>query len=153
MQNKIIKAIFFLIFAPMALQAQSKDEAAVKAVITSLFEGMREADSAKVRAAFAPAAIMQTIRINGQGNTEVVGEKPDGFIQSIGNQPKNALNEQITFGAFHSDGLLATVVTPYKFYFKGNFSHCGINSFQLVQFADGWKIQYIIDTRRKTGCE
>jgi hypothetical protein len=83
---------------------------------------------------------------------EVLGDKPEAFIQSIGNQSKNVLDEQITFSSFHSDGVLATVVTPYKFFYNGNFSHCGVNSFQLVKFSDGWKIQYIIDTRKKTGC-
>lgn len=142
-----------LLLVQERLFAQDTDEAAVKAVIAQLFDGMREADSSKVRKAFAPGAMMQTIRSNGQSGVEVVGEKPDGFIQSIGKQTKDVLDEQITYASFHSDGQLATVVTPYKFYLKGVFSHCGINAFQLVKFTDGWKIQYIIDTRRKVGCD
>jgi hypothetical protein len=132
--------------------AQNNDETEVKAVISALFDGMRAADSAKVRTAFAPGAIMQTIRANGVSKIEVVGDNPEGFIQSIGKQSKDVLDEQITYASFHSDGQLATVVTPYKFYVKGVFSHCGVNAFQLVKFTDGWKIQYIIDTRRKTDC-
>lgn len=151
--RKNIVVILLLFGAPIFLMAQSKDEVDVKAVIASLFDGMREADSAKVRAAFAPGAIMQTLRSSGQNVAEVIGEKPDGFIQTIANQNKGVLDEQITYASFHSDGQLATVVTPYKFFYNGNFSHCGINAFQLVKFIDGWKIQYIIDTRRKTGCE
>ncbi|MCU0388749.1 MAG: nuclear transport factor 2 family protein [Chitinophagaceae bacterium] len=151
MKNLFAAFIFFIGF-PMLLHAQSNDEAEVKAVINSLFDAMRNADSAKVRAAFAPGAIMQTIKNNGTSPVEVLGDKPEAFIQSIGNQSKNVLDEQITFSSFHSDGVLATVVTPYKFFYNGNFSHCGVNSFQLVKFSDGWKIQYIIDTRKKTGC-
>jgi hypothetical protein len=145
--------VIVLLLVQDALRAQSNDEVAVKAVIAQLFDGMREADSAKVRNAFAPDAIMQTIRKNGQSQVEIVGEKPDGFIQSIGKQTRDVLDEQITYASFHSDGQLATVVTPYKFYFKGTFSHCGVNAFQLVKFSDGWKIQYIIDTRRKVDCD
>jgi hypothetical protein len=151
--RKGIVVMVMLFAAPISMMAQSKDEVEVKAVIASLFDGMREADSAKVRAAFAPAAMMQTIKSTGQHVAEVIGEKPDGFIQSVANQSKGVLDEQITYASFHSDGQLATVVTPYKFFYNGNFSHCGINAFQLVKFTDGWKIQYIIDTRRKTGCE
>ena len=51
------------------------------------------------------------------------------------------------------DGALASVWTPYKFYFNGKFSHCGVNSFQLVRMNNTWKVQYIIDTRRRVGCE
>jgi len=41
------------------------------------------------------------------------------------------------------------VWTPYQFYYKEQYSHQGANSFQLVKGVDGWKIQYLIDTRRK----
>jgi hypothetical protein len=37
----------------------------------------------------------------------------------------------------------------YTFYLNGDESHTGTNSFQLVRTSEGWKIQYIIDTRRK----
>jgi len=50
------------------------------------------------------------------------------------------------------DSQLASVWTDYKFYIGDKFSHCGVNSFQLVKLNDGWKIVYIIDTRRKEGC-
>ena len=30
-----------------------------------------------------------------------------------------------------------------------NFSHCGVNSFQLFNDNGQWKIIYLIDTRRK----
>jgi hypothetical protein len=71
------------------------------------------------------------------------------FIQSIGKQAPNALDERIEFGAIQVDPLMATVWTPYTFYLKGQYSHKGINSFQLVKFKEGWKIQYLIDTRYK----
>jgi hypothetical protein len=51
-----------------------------------------------------------------------------------------------------ADGALAVAWTPYKFYYKGNFSHCGIDSYQLVRINGIWKIQYLIDTRRKANC-
>ena len=57
-----------------------------------------------------------------------------------------------TFETIKIDGALASVWTPYKFYSGATFSHCGANSFQLVKIDGAWKIQYIIDTRRK-GCK
>ena len=65
---------------------------------------------------------------------------------------KNSLEERITFSSIHIDGNLASVWTPYQFYFQGKFSHCGVNSFQMVKENGEWKIQYIIDTRRKDNC-
>jgi hypothetical protein len=40
----------------------------------------------------------------------------------------------------------------YKFYVGETFSHCGVNSFQLFKDKEGWKIIYLIDTRRKDPC-
>ena len=71
------------------------------------------------------------------------------FLQSIGKQTTNALDERIEFGSINIDPLMATVWTPYTFYYKGNYSHKGVNSFQLVKLKEGWKIQYLIDTRYK----
>lgn len=152
MRTKVIFGIIWLI-SPLIMPAQSNDESEVKAVITALFDGMREADSSKVRAAFASGAILQTVKTNANGVVEVIGEKPDDFIKSIANQSRGVLDEQITYATFYSDGQLATVATPYKFYYNGNFSHCGTNAFQLVKMNGVWKIQYIIDTRRRTGCD
>ena len=47
------------------------------------------------------------------------------------------------------DGNMANAWTPYEFWFDGNFSHCGINSFQLIKEDKTWKIIYLVDTRRK----
>jgi hypothetical protein len=44
------------------------------------------------------------------------------------------------------------VWTPYAFYYDGNFSHCGVDSFQLARTAEGWKVVQIADTRRTQGC-
>ena len=63
------------------------------------------------------------------------------------------LDERLTAIDIRIDGDMATAWTPYKFYYKGNFSHCGVNALQLIKTAAGWKIWSIIDTRRKEGCE
>jgi hypothetical protein len=47
---------------------------------------------------------------------------------------------------------MASVWAPYKFYLGDKFSHCGVDVFQLMKTGDGWKIIYIVDTRRKGDC-
>jgi len=64
-----------------------------------------------------------------------------------------AADERISFETIKIDGPLAIAWTPYKFYYEGKFSHCGVNSFQLVRVDNQWRIQYLIDTRRRQGCE
>lgn len=126
----------------------------VKAAVNNLFTAMKQADSVALMQCFAPGAVLQTIVKDKQsGAVSVRSEAISGFASSIGHLPKEAADERITFDVVKVDGDLAIAWTPYNFYFKQQFSHCGVNSFQLVRLADGWKIQYIIDTRRKGGCQ
>ena len=83
----------------------------------------------------------------------VRNEAVQGFVDFVSSQKKGAADERIEFEMIKIDGPLASVWAPYKFYFEGKFRHCGVNSFQLVRINGNWKIQYLIDTRRKTGCK
>lgn len=128
--------------------SQLSEEEAVKATVNRLFIGMKNSDSEGVKSSFTKTAILQTIMKSGEVKTESI----PWFIQTIGKAAKNSLNERISFSSIHIDGNLASVWTPYQFYFNETFSHCGVNSFQLIKEAGEWKIQYIIDTRRKDNC-
>jgi hypothetical protein len=137
-----------------ALFAQSiNDEAAVKAPIVQLFVGMNKSDSASVHQTLMTGARLETVTKNKAGEVMVKSDSFEGFLKSIGSAPAGDLDERLTAIEIRMDGDMATVWTPYKFYYKGNFSHCGVNAFQLIKTAAGWKIWSIIDTRRKEGCE
>ncbi|HKB42832.1 MAG TPA: hypothetical protein VKC90_00520 [Chitinophagaceae bacterium] len=75
------------------------------------------------------------------------------FIDFISKQSPGACDESISFETIKIDGPLSIAWTPYNFYYNRQFSHCGVNSFQLVRLKGQWKIQYIIDTRRKQRCK
>jgi hypothetical protein len=128
------------------------DVDSVKAVVNKMFEGMKNSDPEMLRTCFAESVIFQTIGRTKEGNFLVRNESVNGFIESISKLEIGAADERISFETIKIDGPLAVVWTPYNFYYNGQFSHCGVNSFHLVRFKDGWKIQYLIDTRRKQGC-
>lgn len=129
--------------------AQTGEEEAVKKTIGLLFDGMRKGDSTMVKAAFAPDATLQTIASPPGGPVKVRTEALQRFLNAVGTPHTDVWDEQITYGEVLIDGALASVWTPYKFYLGGKFSHCGVNSFQLVKLDGEWKIVYLIDTRRK----
>ena len=135
-----------------ALQAQTAEDS-VKATVNQLFEGMKTANAGLVKGAFADSAVLQTIARSKEGKTIIRNEQVSGFADFVGKQKPGAADERIQYETIKIDGPLAIVWTPYKFYFNGQFSHCGVNSFQLVRLNGQWKIQYLIDTRRKEKCE
>jgi hypothetical protein len=133
-------------------KAQTAEDS-IKATVNQLFAGMKSVNPDLILESFADSAFLQTIARTPDGKVAIKNESVAGFASSIGKQTKDALDEQIQFESIKIDGDLASVWTPYKFYFSGKFSHCGVNSFQLVRVKGEWKIQYLIDTRRRVGCE
>ena len=138
-----------LLFLSSTIYAQKNQEKpAIKQVIQNMFFAMQTGDTALFRSCFAPTVIFQTI-VTKDNQTKVKSEEFEAFLKSLTKYPKGALDERIKFKSVQEDGALAIAWTPYQFYYQGKFSHQGVNSFQLVKLGDAWKIQYLIDTRRK----
>ena len=140
-----------IIISSYAIAQTAEDS--VKAAIHKMFTGMKNGDVAMLKNSFADSVILQTITRNKEGNIVVKNENTAEFIDFVSKQSPGAADERITFETIKIDGPMAIAWTPYNFYFNGKFSHCGVNSFQLVRFNEEWKIQYIIDTRRKQNCK
>lgn len=140
-------------FLTVNASAQSTEDS-VKTAVNKLFTAMKESDETMLKNSFTSNAVLQTIgRSKETGAVVVTSEEVNAFAESIQKISKGDADEQIVFETIKIDGDLASVWTPYKFYYKGKFSHCGVNSFQLVRLNGEWKIQYIIDTRRRQGCQ
>ncbi len=149
MKHFIILLTLVLVFVNTKAQLS---EDSVKVTINAFFAAMNNADSTAAANTFSPTAILQTISQHPQKGVSVQNQSVAGFTGSLNKVKKGMLDERIVFSDIKIDGPLAFVWTPYQFYYNGQFSHCGVNSFQLVRFSDGWKIQYVIDTRRKDYC-
>ena len=149
-----MKFAILLIILPLSVPAfaQTSDETAVKTTIKLLFDGMRKGDSTQVKNAFLPGATLQTVVKNKEGDVTVRQEDIGKFAASVAKAPAFALDERLSSMEIKVDAELATAWTPYVFYFQTQKSHCGVNAFTLVKINGNWKIQSIIDTRRKDGC-
>jgi len=154
MQNKLNKYVllFLLMITASSLHAQTATDS-IKAVINKMFLGMKNSDTALVTSCFTETAVMQTFGRDKAGNTIITTDRPGDFAKVIATIPAGAADEQIVFKDLKIDGPMAAVWTPFKLYFNGKFYSCGVNSFQLVRLNNEWKIQYILDTRRKDNCE
>ena len=136
----------FLLLGTLCFGQQNQE---IEKPIRNLFLAMKNADTTLMKSVFTDNAVLQTITKDGTVKSDSIQD----FITSVSQFLKGDLEEKIEIEAVHTDGNLASVFTPYSFYLKGKFSHCGANSFQLVKQNNEWKIQYIIDTRRKDKCK
>lgn len=144
--------LLLLIICSSPSWAQSSEEENVKSAINKLFEGMKKGDSAMVKAVFVDGAVLQTVSSKQEGAPTLVTATLQQFLRAVGTPHTDVWDERIRFDKVLIDGALASVWTPYRFYLNDQFSHCGVNSFQLMKSAAGWKIVYLVDTRRKEGC-
>jgi hypothetical protein len=58
----------------------------------------------------------------------------------------DAPHERMTGPEVKVSGGIATIWTPYDFHVGSTFSHCGVDSFQLVRTSRGWQVTSIIYT-------
>lgn len=146
MYKYLFITLFFI--SSTAFGQKINEKQAIKQVICNMFSAMQTGDTALFRTCFSPNVIFQTI-VNKENQTQVKTEDFESFLKNLTKYPKGALDERIEFNGLHEDGAIASVWTPYQFFYQGKYSHQGVNSFQLVKMGDAWKIQYLIDTRRK----
>lgn len=135
---------------PAFVGAQESEEEAVLAAVERLFEGMRTADSALVRSAFHPDAVLIGTE-DREGNPATRVNPIDGFVRAVGGAT-GEWHEPFWDWELQIEENLASVWTRYAFYFNGEFSHCGVDAFLLARSEDGWKIVSLADTRQREGC-
>ena len=149
--KKYICIFGLIVILGINAQAQTPEKE-IQSVIETLFDGMRAGDSTMVASAFSRDAIMQTVAKNQQGNVIKIEGNLAQFLNAVGTPHEQVWDEKIGGYEIKIDGDLASAWTPYEFYLGDNFSHCGVNSFQLARLDGEWKIIYIVDTRRRTNC-
>ena len=149
---RIVSFIVFCMFINVSI-AQNTAESEVKNTIIKFFDAFHKQDSVAINALVSKDIILQSIGKNKEGVVQLKKEEFNAFLKSIVSIPKDQnFEEKLLDFKIRVDGNMANAWTPYEFWFNGKFSHCGVNSFQLVKLDNAWKIIYLIDTRRKEGC-
>lgn len=133
--------------------AQDSDEKDVKKTVIKFFDAFHKQDSIAIKELVSKDLKLQSIGKSKEGFTQLRNEEFSAFLKSIVSIPKDQkFEEKLLDFKIRVDGDMANAWTPYEFWFNGKFSHCGVNSFQLVKLEGVWKIIYLIDTRRREGC-
>ena len=134
-----------------ASNEEAKNE--VKQVIETFFDGFHKQDSTIIKNTVADEIVLQTTGRNPEGKTLVKTEEFSKFLKSIVGIPETVkFEEKLTSFSIQVDRTMANAWVGYEFWLNDEFSHCGINSFQLINFDGEWRIIYLIDTRGKEGC-
>jgi hypothetical protein len=143
-----------ILFAANLVMAQSaQDNKEILVPVNNLFKGMNTGDSALVHSCFTANPTVVTVLKNKDGVPEMRSGSLQKFLDAVGSPHEQKWNEPIWDVKIQMDGNLAQVWAKYAFYLGKEFSHCGVDAFQLFKGADGkWRIFHLADTRQKEGC-
>ena len=145
--------IFLVALMTTIIQAQN-EETQVKAAVDTFFEGFHKKDTTLMKSVITDKVLIQTAYKNKEGKDVLVTDELGKLIEAIASRPADhKWDERLLDCIIQVDGNMAHAWTPYEFWFNGEFSHCGVNSFQLFKEGETWKIIYLIDTRRKSDCD
>jgi hypothetical protein len=146
--------LILLLCIGLNINAQNPEEESVKATIIEFFDAFHKQDTTKLKAMVKGDIKLQSISVNKEGKTILQESDYNKFVKSIASIPKDKkFEEKLLDFSIQVDGKMANAWTPYEFWFDGNFSHCGVNSFQFIKEDEIWKIIYMVDTRRREGCQ
>lgn len=144
--------VLALVFT-FSLNAQKSESDNVKAVIVDFFDAFHKQDTTALKAMVTDKIILQSISTNKDGKTVLKEDDFGKFMKNIASIPKDrTFEEKLLDFSIQVDGNMANAWTPYEFWYQGKFSHCGVNSFQLIKDDKKWKIIYLVDTRRRENC-
>jgi hypothetical protein len=135
------------------MYAQNDETAKVKAAIDTFFEGFHKGDTTMMKTVMYGKFNTQTAFKDKDGNDVLRSSESTNLVNAIANRPDTEKwDERLLEYIIKVDNNMANAWTPYEFWRNGEFSHCGVNSFQLFNDNGQWKIIYLIDTRQIEGC-
>ena len=144
--------LFSLMLIAIFTNGQEPDTKSILEPINTLFSAMEKSDSSLARTAFYKDALLVTV-VEKEGNINLRKETIYPFLDAIASPKQVQWHEPIWDVKINQDGNFAQVWANYAFFLGSKFNHCGIDAFQLIKTKAGWKIFYLADTRKKTGCE
>lgn len=152
MRNLFILLAFGFCFSAQAQFLLTAETA--KKTVDTFFEGFHKGDTLMMRSVMHPDMQLNTTFKSKTKGYMLDNDAVDGLLKAIADRPESQVwEEELLDYKIEVDHTLANVWTSYSFSVNGNISHCGANNFTLVATNEGWKIRYLIDSRKREGCE
>jgi Putative lumazine-binding len=128
-------------FLSPSLYAQTAEEQAILAPITSMFDGMAKRDAAAIQQPTLPGGMMVLMR-DGKPTQMTFA----AFADRVAKPSKVQIEEKIHDPLIRVDNDLAVVWAPFVFLSDGKVNHCGTDLFNLVRVNGKWLIASVADT-------
>lgn len=149
--NVLLTYTFCLFTPALAYTQNAAEEAAILSTVDQFFKAMTERDGGTLRAITIPGSLSiwaanppESRELNFINYSQMIAR-----FSGVG--PK--LVERYWDPTVLIEGNIALFWAPYDFHIDGDFSHCGIDSFQLVKREGNWLLSNLSWTRQYENCE
>ncbi|MEM9339842.1 MAG: nuclear transport factor 2 family protein, partial [Bacteroidota bacterium] len=129
------------------------DEKEILQVVRNVFKAMKTNDSTLLKTCFTEKPQTFIISQDKDGEPQLKTSNFQRFVETVGRPKERTWNEAIWNEKVQIDGDMASVWADYVFYLDDQFSHCGVDVFQLVRLKGQWKIFYLAYTMRNNPCD
>ena len=148
---KIALALTISVGSGSAL-AQSSDEQAVLNKVNQFFQALAERDRALLASITLPGSLNISTSVSSTGAAEIRIQNYKQLLDNLGGKGPSLL-ERAWSPTILIKRDIATFWAPYDFHVDGAFSHCGIDSFQLIKRQDQWFLTNLSWTIERDNCE
>ncbi|MDT8368514.1 MAG: hypothetical protein RQ745_04865 [Longimicrobiales bacterium] len=132
--------------------ASSAREAEVIAVVEDFLEAISARDGATMEALSLPGGSVHSVALGDDGSLEGVNSRALAEDAARIPEASDPLLERMWDPVAMVHGRLAMVWTPYDFWVDGEWSHCGVDAFTLVETDAGWRVSSISYTTETSDC-
>jgi len=119
--------------------SQSDDRAAILETVQKFFDSIEFRDRQLLESILVPNSLNISARELDDGEAQFNVMSYDEVVTALTRPGRNA-KERSWDETVLIQGNIAVVWTPYDFHIDGVFSHCGIDSFQLIKQDGQWLI-------------
>ncbi len=158
--NRIIKLaavgmVLGTAFSVSADQAGDSEREAILAVVEKAFAAVHSQNADDWRAIQLPEGSALTFRPDPEGepgNLQLRMVGNEEFVAGMQKTEQDYAEYWTSEPTVLIRGPIAVVWGAFEFTVDGNFSHCGINAFDMVKLDDEWKIANVMWTTEKDNC-
>jgi hypothetical protein len=145
--------IFFivLIILPSHFTMAQTDEEAVISTVQQFFDAMTARDTIATLEVLLPEGQYFSIGEDNSGIAVKRTTHAEYLIRLAAS--KESWVEKMQEPEVLIQGRVAILWAQYRFYRKGQFSHCGVDAFSLLKTATGWKIAGLVFSKEIEGCD
>ena len=134
------------------LAQQPNDEAAVLHTVDAFFLALGARDKAALEALTFPGSLNISVNMGSDGANSLGIRNYEQLIAALSRPGGAQALERYWDATVLIQGDIAVFWAPYDFHVDGEFSHCGIDSFQFIRQQGEWLISNLSWTLERENC-